>query len=440
MTRWATTLLLLLLLAGCGPALTPRPEAVPQVRYGGPKGTSENRLVAFTTLPRSPSLNGRIDLAGRGGKLLISNDPEYLAAAAAFPAALYRDELAGSFRVFYHHANTTRGELILATAITNVQTAPLLLFSRGSGRAINPYPDVAGQQAFDGYLKRRRQLTHLATLVPGESLLIPSHPARPGDTASALEEYLAVTPPPQVDERASSLELASALAAIPSDENAVGVKQPGLPAGFSLATVTVTVVAYKGAAPREPELLPVVPAAAPKPVAGTPYYLLNRGTFPLSDRYAEIALASDTPTMLTVNSAVSGPFSHAIRGEYLLGADAANGRKGFNNGNYGVLYNLRLCLSTDAPLGLPYAFLMQPAGGAGHYALQAEGDIVRSPLVSYKSGWWFYRALASPPMSCLMLRAHLTGGSFGPQKFLFVPFAPFGLKGALMPGLGHDPL
>jgi hypothetical protein len=423
-TKWTAVFTLLSLFAGCSPVLTPRREPVQPTFYGEWRGHPEDRLVAFGALPPAPILNPRINLSGGGGKLLVSNDPEYLTDAAVLPGALYRDELVGGFRVFYHHANSTQVDLTLATAVTNAQAAPLLLFTRGSGQGVNLYPDVAGQGAFKGYLRTRDQLTLLATLAPGESVLVVPTVVGPAHTVSALEEYVAVTPPRDAAARIPSLELIRALEAASLEQKAAGASQPKLPAGFSLATVTVTVLAHKGLPPSEPQALPVLAAGPPKPGEGTPYYLLNRGTFPFFDRHAKVPLA-DTAAMLTLNSAVSGPFARTIRGEYLLGRDAVNGRLGFNNGNYGVVYHL-FCVSTDAPIGVPYALLMQPAGGVGHYALQAEGDIVTSPFVSYKSGWWFYRALAFGPEACIPLRAHLTGGAFGPQKFFVVPFPLFG--------------
>lgn len=415
---------LLSLFAGCSPALGPRREPIQQAFYGEWRGHPENRLVAFGALPPAPILNARINLSGGGGKLLVSNDPEYLTDVGLLPGALYRDELVGSFRVFYHHANSAQVDLTLATAITNKQAAPLLLFMRGSGQGVNLYPDVAGQGAFNGYLRTREQVTLLATLAPGESAFIFPAVVEPGHTVSALEEYVAVTPPRDAAAPTPSLALVRALEVASLAKKAAGASRPKLPAGFSLATVTVTVLAHKGLPPKEPQSLPVLAAGPPKLREGTPYFLLNRGTFPFFDRHAEIPLAH-TAAMLTLNSAVSGPFARTIRGEYLPGRDAVNGLRGFNNGNYGVVYHLRFCVSTAAPSGVPYALLMQPAGGVGHYALQAEGDIVTSPFVSHKSGWWFYRALAFGPEACMPLRAHLTGGAFGPQKFFVVPFPLF---------------
>lgn len=425
MAKWTAVFILLSLFAGCSPTLLPRQGTTRQTFYGELQGSPENRLVAFSALPPGLPLNAEVVLSARGGKLLVSNDPEYLDDAAALPAALYRDELVGGFRVFYHHANSTQVDLTLATAVTNTQEAPVLLFTRGLGQGINVYPDVAGQRALHGYLGTRHQVTHLATLAPGESVLIGSQTARPGDTASALDEYVAVTSPQKAARRSPSLALVGALDATPFGRNAARTNQLQIPAGFTLATVTVTVVAHKGMVPKDPQVLPVMPAGFQKSAEGTPYYLLHRGTFPFSDRYAKLALQSGIPTMLTLNSAVSGPFSRTIQGEYLVGTDAVNGLRGFNNGNYGVVYNLRFCVSTDAPLGLPYALLMQPAGGVGHYAVQAEEDTVTSSFISYKSGWWFYRALAFGPEVCMSLHASLTGGAFGPQKFFFVPFPLF---------------
>ena len=102
-----------------------------------------------------------------------------------------------------------------------------------------------------------------------------------------------------------------------------------------------------------------------------------------------------------------------------------SGERGYNNGNYGVLYNFRLRVRNDTLLGLSYALLMQPSGGFGHYAVQTQGDVVTSAFISYKNAWWFYRALVFGSGGSLTLRVSLTGGSFGPQKFFFVPYPRF---------------
>jgi len=420
MTRWAALLVMLSLLVGCGPALTPR---TPQASPGEPKEGLEDRLIALRALPPAEPLNAEVTLWARGGALLVSNDPEYLTDPAVLPGALYRDELAGTFRVFYHHTNGTQAELTLAAAVTNTRSAPVLLFRRGLGQGTDAYPDVAGQRALDGYLGTRYGVAHVTTLAPGESALVAAHTARPGETLSALGEFVAVTSPS--GRAVPSPPLVKALQATPFAQNAVRSSRPDLPPRFSLAAVTLTIVAYSRATPKAPQSLPVLPGDSPKPIDGTPYYFLKRGTFPFFDRYAEVPLTSDTATMLTIDSAAFGPFSRAMRGEYLLGTDVVDGKEGYNNGNYGVLYNLRLYTPSSTPLGFPFAFLMQPSGGFGHYALQAEGDVATSPFVSHENAWWFYRARVFGPEYGTPLRASLAGGAFGPQKFLFIPYPRF---------------
>ena len=235
--------LAVLVLVGCSPAVTPE-LATPAQPLQNVSGRPTGQLVTPSTLPPARLLNPEVTLSGHGGALLVSNDPEYLAQPAALPRALYRDELVGSFRVFYHHANITKTDLTFATAVTNTHSRPVLLFGRGSGQGTNLYPDVAGQAALSGYLRTRHQTAHLATLAPGESTFIAPHAAGPNDTASALGEFIALTP----------FRGGAAHTPFPTER-----LRATLSARFSPAAVTVTVLAYKGAAPRAPQALPVLP-------------------------------------------------------------------------------------------------------------------------------------------------------------------------------------
>lgn len=377
------------------------------------KGVPEDAKVKVEHLPRSAPLNPDVVLEARGRVLLVSNDPEYLASDTPLPSALYRDEVEGGFRVFYHHANTMNEDLTVAVAVTNVSDETAVLYREGAGQGGNHYPDVAGQHALSRYLASRRDSEALALLPPGASVLVAPQVVAAGGTVSAFQDFTALRAP---------LEAGLSFSSFPSVSSSPGASSSStpLPTDLPPAEVMASVIVYRKAAPPDPAALAVAPGSPPQPVAGTPYYSLHRGTFPHSDRHAELSLDPEQDTaILSLDSAAYGPYSSAMTGEYEVGRSAVDGLEGYINGNYGVLYSLRVHLGSQ-PARAPYAFLIQPSGGSGHYTAEINGDAVASPFVSHEDAWWFYSATSYGSGDSLLLETSLPGGSFGPQKFFFL--------------------
>lgn len=383
------------------------------------KGSPANTVVPVSRLPTGSLLNPEVTLKVRGGLLLVSNNPEYLTNTTTTPGALYRDRVDRPFRVFYHHANNSNRDAIIATVVTNVSDQPVLLLRRGAGQGNNVYPDVAGQQAASQYLHNRSEVGFVAVLAPHASTFVAPQTVLPGRTVSAIQDFIALQAPP-VD-RGLPPELLEAVEA-----TIFGRGADALAANLAVAEVVATVAVYRGAAPPDPASLPVISGTPPKPIRGTPYYSLHRGTFPHSDRYAELNLEpARGPLTLSVDSAAYGPYSQAMTGEYEVGTSAVDGGlQGYINGNYGVLYRFRLELNRGDLTRVPYSFLVQPPGGSGHYTVGVDSNVAASPFVSYLGAWQFYNVVSYGRVDKVLLETSLSGGSYGPQKLFFIPNLP----------------
>lgn len=148
-----------------------------------------------------------------------------------------------------------------------------------------------------------------------------------------------------------------------------------------------------------------------------------RGTFPHFARYGSLGVNGCANTQsLDVDTAPPGqPYSNDMPGEYELGRDAVDGGSAvYDNGNYGVVYHFAINVSRASEcIGQPVGLLMTPAGGAEHYAEIVNDDIVAPPYIDYTSAWLFGQLGASQTRALLV--TSLTGGSAGPQRFIFYP-------------------
>jgi hypothetical protein len=397
------------------------------------KGMKQDAKIGVERIPANTLLNPTVVLKAHGRTLLVSNSPEYLGNDTPLPSALYRDRIQGSFRVFYHHANTSRHHLTVAVAVTNLSHRAVIVYKEGAGQGNNRHPDVAGQYALSRYLASRNGVATPTLLSPGASVFFTPQVVAPGGTVSAVQDFTVLevtrnstlTPPLPVADGVKP-----ALVSSPIFPGMYG--DPAL-SDWTPANVMATVVVYRGAAPHDPAAVVVAPGPAPQPIAGTPYYFLYRGTFPHGDRYTEVSLGpGQEGVALSVDSAVSGPYSSAMTGEYELGKSAVDGLNGYINGNYGVIYSLRVRFGGESAHA-SLAFLIQPSGGFGHYAFRIDGDTRTSPFVSYSHAWWFYSALSYGSRDSLLLEMSLPGGSYGPQKLFFVPTSALGHPLATLP-------
>ncbi len=372
-------------------------------------------------------------LQDRGGPLILSDNPEAFTQDGAF----YRDTVTGRFRVFLHHQNRTGSGQEVGVALTNPGPSPEVILSLGAGTGTSVYPDVAGQSALAGFLATRYRTRPLALLMPGQSVTEAVY-TPPGETTSGFEDFSAVGVPSGVGPgpgRGPGLppvpSLPSGLlrAAHPSPflPNARLVNHPPLPPGFTAAPVTVTTLAFSGPPPRDPASIAVEPPSIPLVIHG-------RGTFPADDRFGVIDLSTTRPIQwLAVDSAISGPYSRAMPGEYLTGYDAVDHTSVVDNGNYGVLYNFHVVVDNAAHVRAPYWVLLQPSGGFGHYVESFDGGVEVSPFLNYLHAWAFAETTLHPNRNRATLDTSLTGGSDGPQKLIFDGALP-GPVGPSLPG------
>lgn len=378
------------LAAGCTAA------GMTQTQVGG--------LVPVSTLG-TPAALTKPTLATHGGHLLLSDSPEQFKTASSLPAAMYRDQVTGDFRVFYHHQNVSSETLSVGVAITNTSSQPEAVFARGDGESTSIYPDVAGQAAAASFISTRHNISFAALLAPGQSFYKVQSLSN-GDTASGIVEYLLVAVPGNAD--SLPVELFQNLATASAEDS----DHPNLPGGFGLGSATVSTVAFIGEQPADPVALPVLPKDTH-----------IRGTFPHADRTGTFTVAT-TPGLqyLSVDTAPPGQkYSNPMPNEYELGVDAVDGGVSvYNGGNYGVMYDFHIFFKNDSALP-NMAVLMQPSGGAGHYLALANRQLALSPYVSYTSAWWISDVKLHNNLTQIDLLTTLPGGASGPQKLLFDP-------------------
>lgn len=314
-------------------------------------------------------------LIPEGGPLIFSDAPEIINDTYDLPGAMYRDQVQGEFRVFYHHQNKTTGTLNIGVALTNTTN---------------------------------QSVSYLTTLSAGQTCWsVQSVPVR--DTASAILQYAVITLPAGDETTSLPLPLLQDLSPAPFSADGEFVNHPSLPATFGYGAVTVTTLAYSGLKPSDPTTIPVLPVVRD-----------TRGTFPHFDRFGSFTIS--TAHGLQVLGLDTGP-TKGMPGEYEVGIDAVdNDAKIYDVGNYGVLYNLRITVENkDTSQEAPFALLMWPSGGFGHYVMYTDGNLALSPYVNYEHAWWFDEFTLHGLPTVIDLEASLTGGSFGPQRLLFDP-------------------
>ncbi len=375
-------------------------------------------LVPVSTLGTA-TLIPQPTLTAQGGPLIFSDSPEDLKATDDFPVALYRDDVQGEFRVFYHHENVSLASLTIGVAITNVSDHAELLMALGRGQGLSIYPDVAGQAALDGFLLTQRLPRFLTVLRPNQSYYA-VQTASEKETASGLLEFVVVNLPDDSLPFPSIYNLSRMLSSDHRSGPPGTLSRADLPPGLDLGTAAVTTVAYDGSQPSDPADLPVI-----TPGNNT------RGTFPHDDRLGHFVVDPSAGLQaLPVDSGRTG--SGAMPGEYQAGVDTVDGNiQVYDNGNYGILYDLHIEVrnsktrqtQTAAP-NVSIGMLMQPSGGSGQYVMNLPGprsQPLMSPSVNYKSAWWFYELQPHPARRDFELQTSLPGGSDGPQRLLFAP-------------------
>ncbi len=360
-------------------------------------------VVARNSLPTPQAIApASVPLTASGGPLIFSDAPEQFNVSAA-PGAFYRANATGSFRVFWHHQNVSDIPAEVALVLTNTTAAPEAVFSSGLGIAQSFYPDQAGQTALSQFFDSQTGIHLLAKLSPQQSYWL-TEPADMtsyngklyGNTVSGMAQFSIVTLPALG---------AAARDCCPSMPNPASPLQ-GLPAG----KVTVTNLAYHGSAPSDPLAVPIL--ANPGNTV--------RGTFPTFRRSGAVNIdLAQGPQSLAIESAVSGPYSRALPGEYQVGSDVVDGTQVYDNGNYGVTYRLDFRFTHPGTYKSVTIYDV-PAGGAGHYAVWTHHHVLDSPYLTYEDAWAVAAQNIGPGTS-IRLKTALPGGSDGPQLFIIEP-------------------
>lgn len=360
-------------------------------------------VVARSSLPAPQAIApASVPLTASGGPLIFSDAPEQFNVSAN-PGAFYRAAATGSFRVFWHHQNIGGSPAEVALVLTNTTATPEAVFSSGLGVAQSFYPDQAGQTALSQFFNSETGIHLLAKLAPQQSYWL-TEPADMtsyngklyGNTVSGMAQFSVVTLPAS---RASGRDCCLSM---PNPAHAL----QGLPVG----KVMVTNLAYQGSVPSDPLAVPVLTNSGNT----------VRGTFPTFRRSGTVSIdLTRGPQSLAIESAVSGPYSSALPGEYQVGSDVADGTQVYDNGNYGVTYRLDFRFTHPGAYKSVTIYDV-PAGGAGHYAVWIRHHVLDSPYLTYEDAW----VVASHNIgsgTSIRLRTALPGGADGPQLFIIVP-------------------
>ncbi|MCM3749972.1 hypothetical protein M3223_21795 [Paenibacillus pasadenensis] len=371
-TAAASELPVTVLEAGGSPA-NPAASAGPVLQPDAGSGlqtaamSNPNRIVPIETLKPAAPMSKPV-LSPSGGTLILSNSPESPTSAGGF----YRDTVSGSFRIFSHQANMTGSLLNVAAAVTNTSGYKVKLYEEGTGAGIDYYPDQAGQNALDAFLKSRGYKRPIAVLEPGET-------------------YWKTYAVPSSDTLTSYLQLRA--------ESAAGGNAP----------VTVTTLGYAGQRPANPLAEPMLPPD--KHV---------RGTFPHYDRTGTLVYnTSAGNSLIRVSSAPSGQWADFMPGEYENGRDAISGATVVNSGNYGVIYDLSVQINNESDKRRTIGVYLNAAGGSGHYTIGWGGKLLNSGYLDFTKAWQFAELKVSRKGKTIPSRLSLTGGSSGPQALYF---------------------
>lgn len=256
-----------------------------------------------------------------GPTLIFSDDPELVPE----PGILYQDSVSGAFRVFFDHVDAARTPLYFRVVVTNRGATPVHIEvgragEAGPARAVLP----TGQAAEHAWMAAT--VGAAITLAPGQSAFLDPGQGRP--------------------------------AALP------GQNESGIIDATASGNVLVAVVAERRPTPDISNLLVL---SSTTPAGG----FVGRGTFP----HADITMqAYGNGGMQFVQ--VAAPLS------YLRGYSAVDGVPTEDYGNYGVLYDMHVTVTSgqSEPLTAVFDPLGGPFSGAGLVGVgYTPGEVVDMP-------------------------------------------------------------
>lgn len=364
-------------------------------------------LAAFADLPaqqsdlpplpkdlKLPHISGaqmtRPTLEMKGFPLVISNSPETLKDWSG-NVALYRTTLSNNhFRVFFHHLNSTGRALKIGIAITNQdKDNPIQLFAGRNSqclpgdtrKTVSTDPATAGRYALHNFFVSR---TNPQAELPLLSML-------PGKTSYMLQD-------------------------VPTGSTIAGMYDFTVKAKENTTpNVVVTVIACTKS-PDDPRKIPMLP-----PKKDGPNWH-RRGTFAHSDRSGQLMCDASHIYWLDIAGPHEGPYCRSLGNEMEWATDDP---QGFNPGNYGVIYHLKIGLMNVADKAMLVRALMSAAGGSGYSDITINGKQMdcKKMLKAFES--WIFKEdrVESGSSSNFEMEFSLPGGSSGAHRLFFWPVA-----------------
>jgi len=253
-----------------------------------------------------------------GPKLIFSDSPESVSACGI----MYRDTVEGQVRVFFHHVNATQNEMKLALVLRNPSLEPIevKIGNRGISQPRHDY-FAAGKEAQKDYFASEGHLTTFKLL--GYQELLSWHDGQ-------------VFKPRQLITGIVDLEVAKP---VEVSVLMLSVKDK----------LTVALDNYHILPPDEGNVL--------------------RGTFPTSNCHVVLPELFNTQG----NKIVEIKLADDLKNPFVRGIDATTGKKTFNNGNYGVIYDVHFNTGGKNETLVQFS----PEGGlyAGYGKIGEEGQL-----------------------------------------------------------------
>ncbi len=277
---------------------------------GTTSGVYPGVMLHFPTDPTQGLAPMSCPLQATGPTLVFSDGPEQVPG----PGILYQDTVSGKVRVYLYHVNDSPSPLHIGALLTNQGSAPITIYLTRQGVA-GPSSDfvAVGKQAEHIWFEPMEQQQF--TLMPGGSFFLGNlvqHAVAKGQAVNGIYDFL-TTAPVQVSVVAETQPAASTagLSVLPSTVlNAAGTPMRGT---FTGADLTCT-------------------ASETVPGSGRMMFSFGQG--------------GNTGSFLVGTSAVDG------------------GARVVDYGNYGVLYQVNLSLTSSSSSRYDsYAVMLHPRGG-----------------------------------------------------------------------------
>jgi hypothetical protein len=251
-----------------------------------------------------------------GPKLVFSDSPELVSDCGV----MYRDTLSGKVRLFFHHVNNTTSDKKLAVVLRNSSFRPVQV-TIGNRGISQPRRDwlLAGKEAQGQYFKSEGHTTSFR-LIRYQELLSwhDGQRIRPHELITGIMDL----------DIAQPVEISILMLPLKTNfDSALDVYQP-LP-------------------PDEGNVL--------------------RGTFPTSNCHVHL----QEPFETLGDKIVEIKLADDVKNPYVRGIDALTGREVFNNGNYGVIYDVHFATKGKGETLIKFS----PEGGvyAGYGKVGEEG-------------------------------------------------------------------